>query len=272
MRDRVEYNPSYSDISYERLGPVTRISHNRPQQRNAQSERLLDELDDALARADRDPETRVVILAGAGEHFSAGHDIKEGMAKRANASVEARWEFEERVYFGYAMRIWDLSKPTIAQVQGACVAGAFVVANMCDLMVASEDAFFADPVLHSFSAAAVEVLIHPYVLGVRAAKDMLFTGRKITAEEGFRLGMVSRLAPRAELETVTLELAQHIAKADPFALRLVKRSINRTLDMQGFRSALDAHFTTHQLSHVASGARRLMEGDADTRIAAGKGG
>jgi enoyl-CoA hydratase len=266
----LEASEPYSEILYERLGPVTRISHNRPAQRNAESERLLAEFDDAFARAERDPETRVVILAGTGDHFSAGHDIKEGLSRRAGAGVEERWVFEEKVYFGYAMRIWDIGKPTIAQVQGACVAGAFVVANMCDLMVASEDAFFADPVLHSFAAAAVEVLIHPYVLGARAAKDMLFTGRKISAEEGYRLGMVSRLVKRTELETATLALAEQIAKAPPFALKLAKRSINRTLDLQGFRDALNAHFETHQLSHASSESRRMMEAPAGSRIEAGK--
>jgi enoyl-CoA hydratase len=260
----------YSAILYERLGPITRISHNRPAQRNAENERLLDELDDACARAEHDAETRVIILAGAGDHFSAGHDIKEGLSRRGGASVEERWAFEEKVYFGYAMRIWDLGKPTIAQVQGACVAGGFMVANMCDLMVASEDAFFADPVLHSFAAAAVEVLIHPYVLGARAAKDMLFTGRRISAQEGYRLGMVSRLVQRAELETATLALAEQVAKAPPFALKLVKRSINRTLDLQGFRNALNAHFETHQLSHASSESQRMMQAPAESRIAAGK--
>jgi enoyl-CoA hydratase len=260
----------YFDITYERLGPVTRISHNRPAQRNAQSERLLSELDHAFATAERDPDTRVVILAGTGDHFSAGHDIKEGLANRPNPTVEQRWAFEEEVYFRYAMRIWDLPKPTIAQVQGACVAGAFMVANVCDLLVASEDAFFADPVTHSFGAAAVELLVHPYVLGARAAKDMLFTGRRITAEEGLRLGMVSRLVRRDELEAKTLELGNQIAKAPPFALRLVKRSINRVMDLQGFRNALSAHFDTHQLAHVTSEARRLIEEGGASRIAAGK--
>jgi enoyl-CoA hydratase len=261
----------YAEIAYERIGSITRISHNRPAQRNAQNRRLLDELDCAFAEADRDPETRAVILAGNGDHFSAGHDIKEGLARPFDPTVEQRWAFEEQVYFRYAMRIWDLSKPTIAQVQGACVAGAFMVANMCDLMVASEDAFFADPVLHSFAAAAVEVLIHPYVLGARAAKDMLFTGRRISAEEGYRLGMVSRLVKRADLEATTLALAEQIAKAPPFALKLAKRSINRTMDLQGFRSALEAHFETHQLSHASSEARRLIEEGAQSRIVAGKG-
>lgn len=261
---------TYKDITCERLGPVTRISQNRPSQRNAQGALLLQELDAAFKSAGEDAETKVVILAGKGDHFSAGHDIKEALASRPDPTVEERWTFEQEFYYNYALRIRDFPKPTIAQVQGACVAGAFMVANMCDLIVASEDAFFADPVLHSFGAAAVEVLVHPYVLGARMAKDMLFTGRRIGAEEGFRIGMVSRLVKREQLEAETLALAEQIAKAPAFALKLAKRSINRAMDMQGFRTALEAHFDTHQLSHVSAEARRMISEGAESRIAAGK--
>jgi enoyl-CoA hydratase len=261
---------AFEEITYERLAAVTRITQNRPSKRNAQNERMLDELDAAFAAAERDETCRVIILAGAGDHFSAGHDIKEGLAKRGDATVEGRFAFEDEKYFRYALRIFDVTKPTIAQVQGACVAGAFMVANMCDLIVASEDAYFADPVLHSFACPAVEVLVHPYVLGVRGAKDMLFTGRRFDAHEAFRMGMVSRLVPRADLEQTTLALAEHIAKAAPFALKLAKRSINRVLDMQGFRAALSAHFDTHQLGHVSSEAQEKAGQGAGSRIAAGK--
>ncbi len=250
---------SYEDITYEVLGPIARISHNRPQARNAESMRLLQELDDALRRATADPEIRAVILAGTGDHFSAGHDLKEAQVSRADFTVEERWAYEEVHYYEYALRIWDLPKPTIAQVQGACIAGGFMVANMCDLIVASDDAFFADPVCHTLSAAAVEMLVHPWVMGLRAAKDLLFTGRRMGAEEALRIGMVNRVVARAELERETLALAEQVAKAPPFALKLVKRSLNRTLDIQGFRNALAAHFDTHQLSHVSDEFRRTRE-------------
>ena len=104
------------------------------------------------------------------------------------------------------MRIWHFPKPTIAQVQGACIAGSFMVANMCDLIVASDDAFFADPVVITLGAAAVEVLIHPWMMSIRRAKEMLYTGERMSAEEAHRIGMVSRLAPRAEVDAETLKL------------------------------------------------------------------
>jgi enoyl-CoA hydratase len=241
---------SYTDIAYVVENGVARLSHNRPEMRNAESRQLLDQLDDAVRKATADPAVRVLVFDGKGEHFSAGHDLKQGAAERANFTVEQRWAYEELYYLEYALRIYDCPKPTIASVQGACIAGGFMVANMCDLIVAADDAFFSDPVCHTLGAAAVEVLIHPWVMGARKAKEMLFMGGRMSAAEAYRIGMVNKVVPRADLEKETMAMATHIAKAEPFALKLVKRSINRTLDAQGLRTALHAHFDTHQLSHV----------------------
>ncbi|MBX6377561.1 MAG: enoyl-CoA hydratase [Clostridia bacterium] len=249
---------TYETIVEEKIGAVTRITLNRPEVRNAQSVQLLRELDDAVARAGRDDAVRVVILAARGPSFSAGHDLKEAEG-RASFTVERRWAFEEEVYLDYCLRIWDLPKPTIAQVQGHCLAAGFMVANMCDLIVASDDAVFGDPVVQRLAAAAVELLVHPWVLGHRKAKELLFTGEPITAQEAHMLGMVNRVVRREELEAETLRLAERIAQAPPFALRLVKRSINRALDLQGFRNALMAHFDTHQLTHATEEWRAVRE-------------
>ena len=260
----------FQDIEYEQLGPVARIWHNRPQLRNAESKRLLEELDQAIVHAANDPAIRVVVIAGRGDHFSAGHDLKEAQASRANFTVEERWAYEEVHYFDYCMRIWDLPKPTIAQVQGACIAGGFMVANMCDLIVASDDAFFADPVTQTLATAAVEVLIHPWVMGLRKAKEMLFTGERLSAAEAHRIGMVNRVVPRAELDEATLALANRIAAAQPFGLKLIKRSLNRSLDMQGLRSALQAHFDTHQLSHMTEEFKAIRDRGLGKAIQKGK--
>lgn len=239
-----------ANITYEVDGPIARISHNRPEMRNAESQELLDELDQAIQKATADPAIRVLVLAGKGDHFSAGHDLKQGAAQRANFTVEQRWAYEELYYLEYALRIWDCPKPTIAEVQGACIAGGFMVANLCDLIVAADDAFFADPVCQTLGAAAVEVLIHPWVMGARKAKELLFTGRRMLAQEAYDIGMVNKVVPRAKLTAETMAMAAQIAKAEPFSLKLTKRSINRTLDAQGLRTAIHAHFDTHQLSHV----------------------
>ena len=256
---------TYTTLVVEQFGAVRRISHNRPEARNAESKELLDELDHAFNAAAADDDVRVIILAGKGDHFSAGHDLKQAQRERGNFTVEERWEFEVKRYLDYSLRILHTPKPVIAQVQGACIAAGFMVANMCDIIMASDDAFF-DPVAHSLGAAAVEVLVHPWVLGQRKAREMLFTGGKFTAAEAEKIGMVNHVVPRAELEDRTMQMAQKIAQASPFALRLLKRSLNRTLDAQGFSVAIAAHFDTHQLSHVATAFRSSRDGGLGNAI------
>jgi enoyl-CoA hydratase len=243
----------YEYILVERIGKVCRILHNRPERRNAEGRQLLTELESATQAADSDPDISVIIIGGVGTHFSAGHDLKEAEAERPNLTLEQRWEYEFQHFYKYCVNIFDLRKPTIAQVQGACLAGAFVVANMCDLVVASEEAFFSDPVAQSLGVAGCEVLVHPWVLGMRKAKEILYTGRRFTAAEALEMGMINRMVPRPELEDATLELANQIACAPPFGMQLLKKSLNRTLEAQGFRVALNAHFDSHLMTHYTSG-------------------
>jgi enoyl-CoA hydratase len=250
---------NYETLAVEQFGAVRRISHNRPEARNAESRQLLDELDHAFTSAAEDDGIRVIILAGKGAHFSAGHDLKEAQRERGNFTVEERWKFEVKRYLDYSLRIFHTPKPVIAQVQGACIAAGFMVANMCDIVMAADDAFFSDPVAHSLGAAAVEVLVHPWVLGQRKARELLFTGGRVDAAEAERLGMVNHVVPRAELEVRTMEMAQRIAEAPPFALSVLKRSLNRTMDAQGFSVAISAHFDTHQLSHVAGAFQSIRD-------------
>jgi enoyl-CoA hydratase len=259
----------YQDISYEQIGKVARIYHNRPQVRNAEGRRLLEELDHAMSRAASDASVNCIIIGAVGDHFSAGHDMKESIRDRPNFSVEERWAFEIEHFFDYSLRIRDVSKPTIAQVQGACIAAGFMVANMCDLVVASDDAYFSDPTGHTLGAAAVEILVHPWVLGVRKAKEFLFTGERISAHDALSFGMVNRVVARDALENETLKLAERIADAPPFGLSLIKRSINRMMDGQGFKTSLSAHFDTHQLSHVSTEFQNVV---AQRKEAAARGG
>ncbi len=261
---------STTTLLTEQIGPVRRITLNRAEMRNAQSQQMLDELDAAFEAARLDSATRVVVLAANGPHFSAGHDLKQAQAERAEFTVEERWAYEEQRYFGYCMRIWDFPKPTIAQVQGGCIAAGLMLANMCDLIVASEDAFFSDPVTHTMGAASLEVLIHPWVLGLRQAKEMLFTGERISAQQAREFGMVNRVVANDRLGEDTLALAQRIAKAPPFAMQLLKKSLNRSMDVQGMRQALSAHFDVHQLSHVTEEYRRTKEAGLATAIQGAK--
>ena len=245
----------YQTILVERRGSVELVTMNRPEVRNAQNTQLLTELDDALHAADRDPDVNVIVIAGAGPHFSAGHDLKAYVGEAPSdewhekrKTPEGKFEHERRMYFDKALALRDLETPTIAMVQGKCVAGGLMVACMCDLIVASDDAVFQNPVLR-MTGAAVEALVEIADLSPRKAKEFLWTGDEIGASEAHQLGWINRVVPRDSLEAETFALAERIAKMPPTTVQNVKRSLNHAQDLAGFRNALEYHFMVHQFQH-----------------------
>jgi enoyl-CoA hydratase len=245
----------YQTILVERRGAVELVTMNRPEVRNAQNTQLLNELDDALHIADRDRDVNVIVIAGAGPHFSAGHDLKAYVGEAPSdewhekrKTPEGKFEHERRMYFEKSLAIRDLETPTIAMVQGKCVAGGLMVACMCDLIVASDDAVFQNPVLR-MTGAAVEVLVEIADMSPRQAKEFLWTGDEVGATDALRLGLVNRVVPRDQLESETFALADRIAKMPSVTVRNVKRSINHAQDLAGFRNALEYHFMVHQFQH-----------------------
>ncbi|WP_433794916.1 enoyl-CoA hydratase [Actinoplanes sp. CA-252034] len=250
-------------VLYERRGPVALVTMNRPRYRNAQNSAMTYALDDAFTRAVDDDEVAVIVLAGAGDHFSAGHDIgtpardaDTPFPRRAvtwwdhtsKAGADRRYARETEVYLGMCRRWRDIPKPAVAMVQGACVAGGLMLAWVCDLIVAAEDAFFADPVLR-MGIPGVEYFAHPWMLGPRFAREVLFTGDRFGARRAYEMGMVNRIVPRAALETETLALAARIAEMPPFGLALAKRAVNLCEDQMGMRAGMDGVFGLHHVAH-----------------------
>lgn len=251
-------------VNDERRGPVALITMNRPDYRNAQNSAMTYALDEALYRAAADDEVKVIVLAGAGEHFSAGHDI--GTPERdAHLSFERRaglwWDHvgkdgaesrlarESEVYLGMCRRWRELPKPTIAMVQGACIAGGLMLAWVCDLIVAADDAFFADPVVR-MGIPGVEYFAHPWAMPPRIAKEFLFTGDRMPARRAYEVGMINQVVPRAELAARTLALAERIAAMPRMGLALAKKAVNQAEDLQGLHAGLDSVFGLHHLAHA----------------------
>jgi enoyl-CoA hydratase len=250
-------------VLYEQLGPIALITLNRPEYRNAQNSRMSYALDTAFHRAAMDDSVGVVILRGAGPCFSAGHDI--GSPGRdvevsyprltmwpdhvGKPAVESRLNRESEVYLELCRRWRELPKPTIAMVHGACIAGGLMLAWLCDLIIAADDAVFADPVLR-MGAPGVEWFAHPFQMGPRFAKEFLFLGERISAQQARDLGMINRVVPRADLEATTLEVANKIALMPRLALTLTKKAINFAEDEMGLRSTIDHSFGLHQLAHA----------------------
>lgn len=256
-----DHSRSWTRVRYDRPATgVGRITLQRAEAANAQDYLMLSELNEAFDVAAGDTDVRVVVLAADGNHFSSGHDLRDQDPDMSGFPVvgtqchfdapgaEGYMAREAEMYVGLCWRWRNLPKPTIAQVQGKVIAGGLMLVWPMDLIVCSEDATFSDPVV-AFGVNGHEYFTHPFEVGARLAKDMLFTGRAITAAEALQHGMVSRVVPRDELERTTLELAAHIAKRPMFGLTLAKQSVNNTLDAMGMYTAIKSAFGLHHVGH-----------------------
>ncbi len=276
-------------ILYEVKGSIAWLTMNRPEFANSQNSQMTYAIDDALRRAANDDAVKVIVLKGAGKNFSGGHDIgtpgrdvKKTWPERRTLwydhvnkpGAEFFYAREQEVYLGMCRRWRELPKPTIAMVHGACIAGGLMLAWVCDLIVASDDAYFADPVVR-MGIPGVEYFAHPYELNPRIAKEFLFTGDRMTAERAYQMGMVNRIVPRADLETATTQLAEKVAAMPRLGLALTKQAINHVEDLQGKRAAMDAVFHMHHFAHAQGDltvGNNLGGMDAKSMAAANKAG
>lgn len=256
--------PEEQDIvRYEAADGIAWITMNRPEYHNAQNGKMTYLLDDAFKAAVADDEVKVIVLRGEGKHFSAGHDIgTPGRDVHLSQERVTMWydhankeggEFlyvrEAEAYLGMCRRWREIPKPTIAAVQGACIAGGLMLAWVCDLIVATDDAYFSDPVVR-MGIPGVEYFAHPYELNPRIAKEFLFTGNKMGAERAYQMGMVNQISTRESLIDDVTALAAKIAAMPRLGLALTKQAINNVEDLQGKRSAMEAAFAWHHFTHV----------------------
>ena len=248
-------------------GAIVRIVLNRPAARNAQHRGLLVELGQAFEEAEHDDRVKVVILAGAGLSFSAGHDMgtQEALEEKApgplqhdtmringgtRSSAEKRALQEWHYFFTNTLRWRNLRKITLAQVHGQVFSAGLMLMWCCDLITAAEGTVFCDPVATRLGMCGMEYFAHPWEFGPRKTKELMLLGDCIDAEEAYRLGMVSKIYPADRLADDTLALARRIASVPTMAALMVKESVNQSVDNMGFYNALQASFTLHQLNHA----------------------
>lgn len=264
-----DLGPDTSPVAYETGGPegaVAYVTLNRPEYRNAQNSVMTYSLDAAFRKAVDDSAIKVIVLRANGKHFSAGHDI--GTPERdfdtfyENAAVlhwdhtdktgaDQRLAREMEVYMGMCRRWRDIPKPLIAQVHGACIAGGLMLAWICDFIVASDDAFFSDPVAR-MGIPGVEYFAHAFVLGPRRAKEILFTGERFTATQAADWGMVNHVVPRDALDTKVNEIAEKAVGMPMQGLFLSKKAVNICEDQMGLRNSMDSVFGWHHFAHAAN--------------------
>lgn len=275
-------------VLYTVADGIATVTMNRPDFNNAQNSQMTYALDAAFERAVSDDAVKVIVLRGTGKHFSAGHDIGTP-GRDINKPFERKhlwWDHtnkpgaeqlyarEQEVYLGMCRRWHDMPKPTIAMVQGACIAGGLMLAWVCDLIVASDDAFFQDPVVR-MGIPGVEYFAHAHELNPRIAKEFLFLGERMPAERAYQMGMVNRVVARDELEATVYAWAAKIASQPRLGLSLTKTVLNRIEDIQGLRSTMDMAFGYHHFAHAQSqvlGAGQLGGHDAKSMVQANKQG
>lgn len=258
-------------ISYTVRDDVAWIMLERPESSNSQNYRLLNELDEQFKRAVEDDAVKVIVLGGRGKHFSAGHDLgtpeKDKHMPRERKllwyshldreGAEGQYVLEQDAYLGFCRRWQDIPKPMIAMVQGACIAGGLMLAWVCDMIVASEDAFFQDPVVR-MGVPGVEYFAHGFELPPRIAREFLLLGERMPAARAYQFGMVNRLVPRDQLEAEVEKIASEIAKRPRFGLALTKQAINHVEEVRGKRTVMDSVFHMHHLAHAHN---QLVSGD-----------
>lgn len=258
-------------VDYQVQDGIALVTMQRPEYHNAQNSRMTYALDAAFKRACADDGVKVIVLRGAGKHFSAGHDIGtpgrdvdrsfdraslwyDHVGKPGGEFLYAR---EQEVYLGMCRRWREMPKPTIAMVQGACIAGGLMLAWVCDLIVASEDAYFADPVVR-MGIPGVEYFAHAHELNPRIAKEFLFLGERMPAARAYQMGMLNKVVPRDVLEDVTLDMARRIAQMPRLGLQLTKQALNNAEDLMGKRATMDMAFGLHHFAHAHN---ELVSGD-----------
>ena len=218
---------------------MRRLTMNRPEALNAARGATTWSEAMSTSAATRPTRTRGprVILRGAGRAFCAGYDLNEDAAE---GELDAQhWHKGLAQSVARMLEFTDSATPTIAQVHSYCLAGGTDLMLACDLAVAADDAFFGYVDVR-FGSGVVSMFL-PWVVGVRKAKELLFTGEdRIPAEEALRIGLVNRVVPRADLDEATVALAEEIAKNEPFVVQTTKRAVNRAWDVAGFRAAMAA--------------------------------
>lgn len=250
-------------VLYEVKDSVAWITMNRPKFNNAQNGQMTYALDDAFQRAVNDDAVRCIVLAGEGKHFSAGHDIgtpgrdvHKEFDKRLmlpghtnKPAAELLYTREQEQYVGMCKRWREAPKPTVAMVQGACIAGGLMLAWVCDLIIASEDAFFQDPVVR-MGIPGVEYFAHAYELPPRVAKEFLLLGERMPAERAYSFGMVNRIVPREQLHEEVEGVAAKLAAQPRLGAWLTKQAVNQVEELKGKSSAMTSVFHMHHFAHA----------------------
>jgi len=245
---------AYSELIYEKNGAVSVVTLNRPQRLNALSMRLKAELLEVFYEMEEDEEVRAVVLTGGKNAFCAGTDIKERLTTNMDPPAFHHAQQQSRRMF---RRIERFEKPVIAAVSGVAAGGGCELTLVCDLRLASETARFGLPEVKVGAipgGGGTQRL--PRLIGVAKAKELIFTGEMIDAQEALRIGMVSKVVPQDQLMAEALSLAEKLSAQPPLAIRFAKKAVNTGMELD-LDSALDYEIAC---AAVVAGTEDRQEG------------
>lgn len=226
----------WTDVIARKDGPVGWVVLNRPDKANSIRPRTFSELDAAFSLLERDDEIGAIVFTGAGEKlFSAGID----MADEHRATSSREWDEQTRLSAGVCQRIWYLDKPVISAVRGHAVAYGCLLAMICDLTIAAEDAQFSEPEIRHGTLTPMMLL--PWLTHMKALHEFYYTGDAISARQAKELGLVNRVVPADRLLAEAERMARRISNAPKYSVTLAKRALRQNYDIMGFRGAQSAH-------------------------------
>ncbi|MEE4352835.1 MAG: enoyl-CoA hydratase [Desulfatiglans sp.] len=250
---------AYKDILFSTEGPITTLTLNSPKTINALSIRMIQEIIDALTEVSSDESVKVIIIKAAGNHFCAGHDLSEMVDSGVK---EYRFIFDQCTRM--MQMIHEIPQPVIAQVQGIATAAGCQLAAWCDLVVASEDASFSTPGVKIGLFCSTPMVAISRAIGRKMAMEMLLTGREFPAQEAKNLGLVNRVVPLEELDSITEELAKKISEASRFALSVGKQGFYAQIDQTDDKAF---HFAKHTIvmNNLSEDAQNGIKGFLEKR-------
>lgn len=235
----------------ERRGPVLEITLNQPERLNALTPGMRDDVARLLDEAGIDPDVSVVVVRGAGRAFCSGFDL----------TTPVNWErltaqqWRQRLSGGlesFFLRFWRCPRPIVAAVHGHAIGAGWELLTMCDFVIAAEDTVFGQPEIRFGSAP--EVLGLPFRVGMAAARDILLTGRNVSAQEAMAMGFLTRVVPLDELDATVEQVTNELVAIDPLVLELNKASLNRAYELMGFLDVLHSHIEIGSVLNVAYSA------------------
>ncbi len=263
---------TFSTIIYEKDGPIARIVLNMPERANIQTAQQVWDFDEALGRADRDEEVKVLVVKANGKGFCAGHAIVEHdqMAEvypTTGPTPERTWKVHNYDLFLWPpLRLWEFPKATISQIHGYCLGGGTVYGYLTDLTVAADDAYFQMPLPQGFGLPGAQTLIEPWaMMNWKHAYEYLYLAPTLDAEQALAWGLVNRVVPRAELEATVEEMAQTIAQMPLTTILTVKAGVKRAWEGMGMRVHLQSTADFTSIASMATDVQQFMRQRAGRR-------